>query len=1012
MVRKLFAVIVAATLMAGSAWAANMTTVVGGGTATKAASGETGAVSGGIIGIAADVATGHIQGEDKSSGTGAAAIYYVDGNYNLNGAASFPLRITGGSGTGASVTGGAASLLVGMTSAGDAASNAKLTVAGGMNLTAGTSASSGTGGAAYAGILGGAKLIHNAGIINVGAGTFLGFASGSEYTAGSGSITLNGTLLIGASAANATGVVSAAALTSAGVTNLGKIFAATDLGATGVITATLGAGVGLGEDDLILKSGNAAGKMTIAGTAAGEVIIKNNIDLKGSLLDITPQASGPVVMEGAIAANTITTTTGAVTFKNAVTVTTKVDADESIAFVGENAALNGDLDVAGSKTVTIGGATAADAAKIAIGTGKTLTLDSGSIIDIKSGSEFALKDGSKVAITSTPAIHVQAAGTAVIDAGVELSASGNALAATVALIDMKAADSVLSIINEGATDVTASGGTVTVGAAAHANKGIVQIDMNGKTLTGAFDTNGSTLEVVGNTTITGAVTAAVGATDPSHAVGLKVLDNVTATFGTTGPAATTIGSSVELGADSDTTFGGNLAAATGNVTLKDRAVVDYQGTVTAIAMTLGKDSETTAANTVTLTGGDLLSNGGSGTFNGNVTLAATKSMILKDGSDLAFGGAGHLADIVTVEKGASIGATAAGATFNANAPGATTKFEVKSGADLDASDGAITIGNTYTNANVNGNIIVGLNAAGTAANLVTSDAATTNLTNAKILFTPELGTKITAGDTAVGLNTILKGDPVKDVVGLEGLMKVNSMFGQFDLDTDAAGNVFVKAAANQLTGDEAIDRPMIQGNLQTGWASTGAGAEIDYSLANVVYDSIMPTSGAPYLQTTTDEAGNDGLFTLNILQSIGQTGDASVYTQGVGKSVLRNGDASETLNAGVGEIRGINSAIGARNVQLRGQMAGANSVSAEYANPSLSLNNDYANRIWAGYLGQWEKGDSRNGVAGYNYDSNGFIIGYDRLVGCNFAFGGAPTAAATTKTSRPSRTARRSTTTP
>ncbi len=346
---------------------------------------------------------------------------------------------------------------------------------------------------------------------------------------------------------------------------------------------------------------------------------------------------------------------------------------------------------------------------------------------------------------------------------------------------------------------------------------------------------------------------------------------------------------------------------------------------------------------------------------------------------------------VIVKSGAFL-SNAGASTITATAGGA---FTAEKGSYIEAEGGNYTL-TGFASTELNGNMLIG-ETGGVLHQII--DAAGTETKIGKDAVISLTMAAAQAAQAAPGTLAVITSAAPANLTIDAGAKSQNSGLGQFVFDKDpTTGNIFVMEANNILTGvaDEA-DRGQNLANMQQAWGDKyGTGSEIDITLANASYDAagyntVDGLSVVSDPSGLTNEWGIDGFgqLGLDLLASAASTTNSARYSEGVGKSVLRNGNVSETLTAGVGEIRGVTSAIGSRNVQLRGQMAGANSVSYEYANPSLSLNNDYANRIWAGYIGQWEKGDSRNGVSGYDYDSNGFIVGYDRLVGCNFAFGGA-----------------------
>ncbi len=575
MLRKLFAAMFAATLLAGTAWGGqvDMGTITPG--TTKEASAEGGIGTGFDINVL-DVPTGNIKGATATTGGLAAdeAIYVVDGEYNLK-VSTNPLLIIGGTGgTGAAGDiGGLSSLLVGVDDAGAAKAGASLEIgSAGMTLTKGAAGSAGPGGAAYVGIMSGAELA-NSGTINVGADTTIGFAAGSTYSGDTGTINLSGTMLIGAAAkidgGAVTGVVEAANITTAaGVTGLGKIFAATDLKAGGEITATLAAGANLGTEALALKAGAAAGTVTI--DAKGASTIANVIDLKGSDLVVDANSANAVTITGAITAAKVTTqstaTGGSVVLKSAVNA--DVVANTATSFIGPDASLTGGLDVATATTVAIGGTTADEAANITLGAGKILNLNGSgtSVIDVKANSSLTIANG---ALTNNLAgtnnkITVQDTGKLYIDANVndKTSTTTNKFTDVLALVTLN--DTAELTISNAAN--VASVGAVTV-ATAGANAGVVNVGFAGKTMA-SLDVNNALLNVTDDIIVTGAVLAADGATT-ADVVGLKVANGVTATFGSVDIDDNASVAGVEFGQNSDITVtttlasGGNVASLTG-----------------------------------------------------------------------------------------------------------------------------------------------------------------------------------------------------------------------------------------------------------------------------------------------------------------------------------------------------------------------------------------------------------------------------------------------------------------
>jgi outer membrane autotransporter protein len=68
-------------------------------------------------------------------------------------------------------------------------------------------------------------------------------------------------------------------------------------------------------------------------------------------------------------------------------------------------------------------------------------------------------------------------------------------------------------------------------------------------------------------------------------------------------------------------------------------------------------------------------------------------------------------------------------------------------------------------------------------------------------------------------------------------------------------------------------------------------------------------------------------------------------------------------------------------VDARRQQAKARELGSSDAMASAILNANFANRFWLGGFGMWEEADARDGYQGYEFDSYGFIGGYDRVFG-------------------------------
>jgi outer membrane autotransporter protein len=119
--------------------------------------------------------------------------------------------------------------------------------------------------------------------------------------------------------------------------------------------------------------------------------------------------------------------------------------------------------------------------------------------------------------------------------------------------------------------------------------------------------------------------------------------------------------------------------------------------------------------------------------------------------------------------------------------------------------------------------------------------------------------------------------------------------------------------------------------------------------------------------------GNGSQFTVN--------GEKYAVTQGLVESYV-GANQYGRIAAAFDGVLDIGGAVFSRVGQINRQFAEARKFSgADDALASAILNRDYCNRVWFSGLGLWQDMDARDGFAGYEYDSYGFITGLDRAFG-------------------------------
>jgi outer membrane autotransporter protein len=133
----------------------------------------------------------------------------------------------------------------------------------------------------------------------------------------------------------------------------------------------------------------------------------------------------------------------------------------------------------------------------------------------------------------------------------------------------------------------------------------------------------------------------------------------------------------------------------------------------------------------------------------------------------------------------------------------------------------------------------------------------------------------------------------------------------------------------------------------------------------------------------------------NLLNAIRESGDIALYAdlaspfetiiQGLisGDSDLAATLLTALLKQSAGEsVIGVTEAISLSTYKSQGVILGRLDKIHESATavPPAAGYGDNSNRVWVGGFGSWAKQKSEDGIDGYDYDSGGVSIGYDRMV--------------------------------
>ncbi len=317
-----------------------------------------------------------------------------------------------------------------------------------------------------------------------------------------------------------------------------------------------------------------------------------------------------------------------------------------------------------------------------------------------------------------------------------------------------------------------------------------------------------------------------------------------------------------------------------------------------------------------------------------------------------------------------------------------------------AADGATMNIDGFASASLNGTMAYSLNGTGNGSGTLVFSPATEVVVsnNATFIFDADLTEALDNGvsiadDYAMNGAVLIEG-------GLDNVdftdRTVKSGLGQFGLKhlSDGTGDkVAITSAANNRWSDKTYEQQVtqMQNNLQGALNENGLGAYNSRDLAAAVHGvtvapNLVPPDTdheirviPPVAPALTNVAGENNILQLEMI--------------GTATGMVHESQLASLL--GVNVNNGILATIGSVNTfgtQITNRLANNRAIfneasSSDYANASILLNSEYVNRIWAGAIGHWEDGDRRHGIDGYEYDSYGFILGYDRYFGCNLVAG-------------------------
>ena len=739
-----------------------------------------------------------------------------------------------------------------------------------------------------------------------------------------GTVNLNGQYTAGLNAAGTTAI-------TAGTVNIGNQTASVT-GAVNVGGATLG-----------LNGGTYNGAITAAAVNfdSGRTVIGD---------DLTSVTGGVAIKDGAtFVANNNIYLNGAKTVANA-----------------------GTIEIANAKTLTIGAGYSSTKGAIVNNKGGTLDISTGANIaaaytntifaDLVSGgggdvgkvklSDALVDDWATAGVTAgdvTLAAQQTGAGVAVNVGGANLTIDGvgaNTFKAVTAKTVTVGATSTATFTGAmTATALTANGNTTFDGTAASYTGSVVIA--NGKSVVAD---NGATITVNGELTF-----GDVASTLQNLGSTLTISDKVDTSKGFA-PAA---GSIVINGSASVTNLNGSSASllmAVANAA-NDLGTINVNGDAGNQAF----DLSAATAGKIVFTG-DQKANTNAVTFGPNVDATflggessygmgfTAKSITIGDAAgskaaSTAFGGTVN--GLVTVNTKSTFGTTGdAGATL-------TNGIDVKSGGII--AIGAQTTDDTKAST---------LETAGAATVAVSDEAklkVASTVTSGDVFGTDFSGKLETAMGGAAALNEWLADQQMVTVANTG-----NFTYDGTKVSYNGTKNTTLasqRAALKGIMGDfGSVDfYPLVNNNLVTGIVDALNYDPADYANLGVRGQGLVDLLAALGGDTTKVDLTGRGRESY------------------AGYRFASGQDLANSLEAVGDTVRGFNKAMTSRGMAVTG-VNGSFGSSEAYGAP-LTMCESYANRIWAGYAGQWGDANARGGDRGYEYSANGFNVGFDHTFG-------------------------------
>jgi len=179
----------------------------------------------------------------------------------------------------------------------------------------------------------------------------------------------------------------------------------------------------------------------------------------------------------------------------------------------------------------------------------------------------------------------------------------------------------------------------------------------------------------------------------------------------------------------------------------------------------------------------------------------------------------------------------------------------------------------------------------------------------------------------------------------DGTLLQNALF-DFRIEDNGSGKRMV---VNSYTGSAGAMQSAVSGGLTTNYANTAG-----------LVDGLLTSADTP-ADLSNRLIGN--------LEGIDALGESSDHNAEKALKQLVGEEALASVNAAIDTAQQVSSTLGGR----------FNTLHDAYQAPAAGYA-DALNRVWLSGFGNWTRQKDRNGIYGYDYDSGGVILGYDREV--------------------------------